>query len=91
MSLIGIEVLVYSIFSKTSGFSSSGVKIVFLCLCKDDNFDIVVFNTCCIRDTAEQKILGHIGKLKKIKRANPKLIVAVVGCMSGQKGKSEVS
>ena len=56
---------------------------------KDDNFDIVVFNTCCIRDTAEQKILGHIGKLKKIKRANPKLIVAVVGCMSGQKGKSE--
>ncbi len=56
---------------------------------KDDNFDIVVFNTCCIRDTAEQKILGHIGKLKKIKRANPKLIVAVVGCMSGQKGKAE--
>lgn len=56
---------------------------------KDDNFDIVVFNTCCIRDTAEQKILGHIGKLKKIKRANPKIIVAVVGCMTGQKGKSE--
>ena len=56
---------------------------------KEDNFDIIVFNTCCIRDTAEQKILGHIGKLKKIKRANPKLIIAIVGCMSSQKGKAE--
>ena len=56
---------------------------------EDDNFDIIVFNTCCIRDTAEQKILGHIGKLKKLKRANPKLIIAIVGCMSGQKGKAE--
>ncbi len=56
---------------------------------EDNNFDIIVFNTCCIRDTAEQKILGHIGKLKKIKRANPKLIIAIVGCMSGQKGKAE--
>lgn len=55
----------------------------------DDNFDIIVFNTCCIRDTAEQKIMGHIGKLKKIKRANPSLIVAIVGCMSAQKGKAE--
>ena len=27
--------------------------------------DIVVFNTCCIRDTAERKILGHIGRYKK--------------------------
>lgn len=58
-------------------------------LSNDDNFDIVVFNTCCIRDTAEQKILGHIGKLKKTKRANPQLIIAIVGCMSGQKGKAE--
>lgn len=55
----------------------------------NDNFDIIVFNTCCIRDTAEQKILGHIGKLKKIKKANPSLIIAIVGCMSGQKGKAE--
>ncbi len=33
--------------------------------------------------------MGHIGKLKKIKRANPKLIIAIVGCMSSQKGKAE--
>ena len=48
-------------------------------LATEDNYDIIVFNTCCIRDTAEQKILGHIGKLKKIKRANPSLIIAIVG------------
>ncbi len=33
--------------------------------------------------------MGQIGKLKKIKRANPKLIIAIVGCMSSQKGKAE--
>ncbi len=33
--------------------------------------------------------MGHIGKLKKIKRANPELIIAIVGCMSSQKGKAE--
>lgn len=55
----------------------------------EDNFDIIVFNTCCIRDTAEQKILGHIGKLKKLKRANPKMIVAIVGCMTQQKDKAQ--
>ena len=48
--------------------------------------DIVVFNTCCIRETAEQKIYGHIGALKKIKRAKPNMIVAVCGCMSQQDG-----
>ena len=58
-------------------------------LATEDNYDIIVFNTCCIRDTAEQKILGHIGKLKKIKRANPRLIIAIVGCMTAQNGKAQ--
>lgn len=57
---------------------------------QNDDFDIIVFNTCCIRDTAEQKILGHIGKIKKLKKAKPSMIVAVVGCMSQQDGKAEV-
>ena len=34
--------------------------------------DIVVFNTCCIRETSEKKIYGHIGQLKKIKKAKKK-------------------
>ena len=51
--------------------------------------DIIVFNTCCIRDTAEKKILGNIGDVKHIKKENPNLIVAVVGCMTQQKGVAE--
>ena len=50
------------------------------------NADAVIFNTCCIRETAEQKIYGHIGELKKVKRAKPNMIVAVCGCMSQQTG-----
>ena len=51
--------------------------------------DIIVFNTCCIRETAEQKILGHIGNVKHLKKQNPNLIVAVCGCMSQQETRAE--
>lgn len=54
-----------------------------------DNYDIVVFNTCCIRDNAEKKILGHIGAVKKIKEKKPELIVVVMGCMTQQKGAAQ--
>ena len=47
--------------------------------------DVVVFNTCCIRESAEQKIMGNIGAIKPIKAKNKNLIVAVCGCMSQQK------
>ncbi len=48
--------------------------------------DIVVFNTCCIRETAEKKIYGHIGQLKKLKKAKKEMIIVVCGCMSQQEG-----
>ena len=51
---------------------------------ENDNPDIIVLNTCAIRDSAEQKILGKIGELKKWKKANPNSIVAVGGCMTAQ-------
>lgn len=51
--------------------------------------DIIVFNTCCIRDTAEKKILGNLGDVKRFKKLKPSLIVAVVGCMTQQKGAAE--
>ena len=51
--------------------------------------DIIVFNTCCIRDGVEQKIFANVGMLKKVALKNPNLIVAVCGCMAQNKGKAE--
>lgn len=56
---------------------------------KPENADIVIFNTCCIRDGVEQKIMGNIGALKKLKKINPNLIIAVCGCMSQANGRAE--
>ena len=53
---------------------------------EDESADVVVFNTCCIRDNAERKAMGHIGMLKTEKKKNPSMIVAVVGCMTQQDG-----
>ena len=47
--------------------------------------DVVVFNTCCIRENAEQRAKGNIGALKKLKRNRPDMIIAVCGCMTQQK------
>ena len=47
--------------------------------------DIIVFNTCAIREGAEDRALGNIGNLKKMKKANPNKIIAVCGCMTQQK------
>ena len=46
-----------------------------------ENSDIVIYNTCAIRENAELKIFGNIGKLKALKAANPDMIIAVCGCM----------
>ena len=54
-----------------------------------EDADVIVFNTCCIRDTAEKRAYGNIGALKSMKRANPDKIIAVVGCMTQQKGGAE--
>ncbi|MBQ3214300.1 MAG: tRNA (N6-isopentenyl adenosine(37)-C2)-methylthiotransferase MiaB [Clostridia bacterium] len=53
------------------------------------NADIIVFNTCCIRESAELKIMAKIGDIKALKKANKNLIVVVCGCMTQQKGMPE--
>ena len=51
--------------------------------------DIVVFNTCCIRENAENHAYGNIGALKKLKKQRPSLLIAVGGCMTQQPGAAE--
>ena len=52
--------------------------------------DIVVFNTCAIRESAEQKILGNIGALKPIKAKRKDMLIVVCGCMSQQEAMAGV-
>ena len=52
--------------------------------------DIIVFNTCCIRENAEDRAEGNIGALKKLKRNKKDLIIAVGGCMTQQKGYAQI-
>lgn len=44
--------------------------------------DVVVFNTCCIRDNADQKVYGRLGDFKNYKAAKPSQILVVAGCLA---------
>ena len=55
----------------------------------EEEADIVVFNTCCIRENAENHAYGNIGALKKVKKAHPGMLIAVGGCMTQQAGAAE--
>ncbi len=52
---------------------------------KEEEADLVVYNTCCIRENAEQKVFGRLGYLKGYKKKNPKMKVALCGCMMQEK------
>lgn len=56
---------------------------------KENDADIIVFNTCCVRETAETKILGNLGIVKKLKETKPELKVCVCGCMAQKKGEAD--
>ena len=47
-----------------------------------DEADLVVFNTCCVRENADNKFYGHLGDLKALKRRRPDLQIAVGGCLA---------
>lgn len=44
--------------------------------------DVILFNTCAIRENAEDKVFGELGHMKRLKNNNPNLILGVCGCMS---------
>ena len=46
--------------------------------------DFIIFNTCAVREHAQDRVYGNIGKVKQLKKDNPKLVAAVCGCMAQQ-------
>jgi len=56
---------------------------------KKENADLILFNTCCVRDHAEKRLLGNIGSLRPLKEKNPSLLIAVCGCMMQQEKAAE--
>src|SRR5437016_780634 len=49
---------------------------------RPEDADAVVINTCAIREHAEQRVIGRLGDLARLKRARPDLVVGVAGCMA---------
>lgn len=47
--------------------------------------DLILFNTCCVREHAEKRTFGNVGFIKELKQENPRLILGVCGCMMQQK------
>ncbi len=50
--------------------------------------DLIVVNTCSIREKAAQKVYSQIGRFREYKRKNPRLIVCIAGCLAQQEGES---
>jgi tRNA-2-methylthio-N6-dimethylallyladenosine synthase len=51
-----------------------------------DSADAVVYNTCSVREHAEQKVWSRLGELRAIKRRRPGMVIAVIGCMAQREG-----
>ena len=58
---------------KDQGYTATEVK---------DEADVILFNTCSVREHAEEKALSHAGMVRKLKAGRPELVVGVVGCMA---------
>ena len=56
---------------------------------KEENADLILYNTCAIREHAEDRIYGNVGAIKKLKKSNPNLIIALCGCMMQQQRVAE--
>jgi tRNA-2-methylthio-N6-dimethylallyladenosine synthase len=51
-----------------------------------EDADVIVFNTCSVREKAQEKVFADLGRVKHLKQANPDLMIAVGGCVASQEG-----
>ncbi|WP_150102919.1 tRNA (N6-isopentenyl adenosine(37)-C2)-methylthiotransferase MiaB [Sideroxydans lithotrophicus] len=55
---------------------------------KPEEADIILFNTCSIREKAEEKVFSDLGRARVLKQANPRLLIGVGGCVASQEGEA---
>jgi tRNA-2-methylthio-N6-dimethylallyladenosine synthase len=55
---------------------------------RPDKADLIILNTCSIRDKAEQKVYSMLGRFKSLKKENPGLVICVAGCVAQQEGEA---
>ena len=65
--------------------ASCGYRIVF----EPKGADVIIVNTCAVREHAEQKVLSVIGQFKHLKAEKPSMIIGVTGCMTAQESRRE--
>jgi tRNA-2-methylthio-N6-dimethylallyladenosine synthase len=53
-----------------------------------DDADVILVNTCAIRDHAEQRVIGRVGQLQQIRRERPDVVIGVTGCMAQRMGET---
>src|SRR5262245_53830575 len=53
---------------------------------KPEDADVILVNTCAIRDHAEQRVIGRVGELARIKQERPDVVIGVTGCMAQRMG-----
>jgi len=51
--------------------------------------DLILYNTCCVRENPERKVYGQVGMLAELKKRNPELVIGICGCMVQQKSELE--
>ena len=52
--------------------------------------DVILFNTCSVREKAQEKVFSDLGRIKHLKRSNPALLIGVGGCVASQEGRAIV-
>jgi len=56
-----------------------------------DRADVILFNTCSVREKAQEKVFADLGRVKHLKGANPRLLIGVGGCVASQEGAAIVA
>ena len=60
---------------------------------KEENYekaDVIIINTCAIRENAQNKVVGILGRIKKLKETNPNIITIIGGCMPQEESVSNM-